>query len=1300
MRNFRITHWLCITAFWAVALSSPSTARESPVDYLEWQLPVDQYSSVSVRVRAGSPNTIQGTKKQEIKELPFTGKVTLSGQKGQLFILCTQELRTEGFAQLASGAVLLTTSGSDMPASAFMLSLTETTGRLIIVDSQPCPAHFGRQYPFVSQQHIQSEKPFLVMGKRADRVQDHPDGGSLAPFGLAIKPQPLPSLSGGGYGTDDHNDFKRPPFMPAQDKLMADLILLPTLSLPANWRDYLPFAGLYHWLTTTGHEGVTIIIRFGHQSPITLRISQAESRELAGQLLNLRQLLHWLAPRLNGRESLIQQLLELSPAENDTILSEKTLNAIRRQLAIVLEQPDTDFSLEFEYSELLRTLTGQDTKQQPPGIHQLGGTQSKTTQSQATGQGAGGQRSSTRPAGRPGSENSQRQGNRLYPDLDPEGIEPINGAYPDTPQYYTIKVHQTLYRINSQQVLSHLNDKVSEAPLRLECQDCWQTGIPLRDILPHAESHHLVCEQCQQFKPGAGPYDVRSRMLECHTQSQCQRYRGQEAAAPLTDESLPVLRFMLRFGTEDTLLNLLRQLTLPMPAVDLQQADQYGRTLLHDLTQHTPASVIKTAVQYFRQKVTPEHLQAQDKYGWTPLHHLFQSQSETFILELIQQLDKRITPRLLTLQNHRGSTLPHVLYHRGFSRAITEILKHVSSQTGDALKQELLVLQDISGMSLLHIVFSGRDQRVVYDFIDQWNRLFSAEALAVETFAGETPLHILFENGAGSGINLLIDHCAMHLHSELLSQRRTSDGNTPLHLLFARREPALIKNLLDSRYLHIDQAVITTPNYADISVLQALLQHSQPASAFAWLHQGSLEHKQGLKTILDGSPAIGWPDFLRGAMAIDVMTPQLHWVRGELERMGLIEPSVEPSAPPFEQLASLNSEPVPSAPTESLLNSAAAEKVERPKTPAASIPPQALKITEKSMLTDASGENLLHGIARDCSAEEIADIFSRNSHTITPDMLSAANHAGFTPLHILMDRNIKPGTVFPWLVNGLSYAVANELIDQGLLDKYSWQQLYDYARLSPYVEKDQKLKQILELMELIFIEAPEPSGAKALTEPLSTGIAAGAIAYMECPICSDSMEDNCALTPCCDQIFHRECIERWVGANKNPCSHCRGYLDIKLLRNVRAPLIVVEGRNEPEVIDVRPKVKPEENSPLPSGDGTKGSDWLYGAGHKDDSLREPGGSAKQKSPIRGRKSSALQQADSAGTATYDIDPTDYNRLRRAASDGDTATVLACIKAGMRLDVKDTDGNTLLHLAAMNGHMGDGYETSSIRNCTE
>ncbi|WP_252179246.1 hypothetical protein [Endozoicomonas sp. 4G] len=361
-------------------------------EYLEWQLPVNQQSDSSITVRARTvrarPVSI-ATKTQGTRTQSFTGEVTIFGQIDQPFIICAQGLDSQGFTYEASAVVPFPFSDNDKSTHIYVLTLSEQTGRMAIKESQPCPVSFNHPYPFTSGQYLRSKKPFLVVNGRVEKTHDTQNAGAIPPVGLPIKPTLFQSPSGGGYDTDDYNDFKRPPFMPAPDKMMVDLILLPTLSLPANCRDYQPFIGVYHWLTNTQPEGVTIVVRFGDSPPLTFQISLAESRELTDKLLNTRELLHWLAPRLSGREHLIQQLLELT-ADSDELpspLSEEILKSLRKQLAIVLELPDIEFSLEFECSELERTFRRQTKTQPPPGTKQLGNSQSKISQNPAVAKG-------------------------------------------------------------------------------------------------------------------------------------------------------------------------------------------------------------------------------------------------------------------------------------------------------------------------------------------------------------------------------------------------------------------------------------------------------------------------------------------------------------------------------------------------------------------------------------------------------------------------------------------------------------------------------------------------------------------------------------------------------------------------------------------------------------------------------------------------------------------------------------------------------------------------------------------------
>ena len=894
-------------------LAPVGLAKGNAIDYLEWQIARGgaEHSAPVARFRAGSAekNTLK------TRALPFTGEATVTGKAGQLFVICAHSVDSEGFAK----RVVASESIASGEINLYILALAGITGELFIHNSRPCPNQFHSQYPFHCAQHLRSEAPFLLVQKQtannqASNEPPFPQGASATAHTTEVL------LSGGSSHIGNDNDFKRkrPPFMPALDKATFDLLLLPTLNLPANWQEYLPFARVYHWLTDHNPAGLTILVRFNDQPPVRLQISQAECTDMAEHLLSIRQLLNWLAPKLNGREQFIQQLLELSSGEYETVLPEETLGAVQRQLAIVLEQPDTEFSLDFESSELLRTVTGQEKEekektQQPPGILQLGGAQSKITQSTASTSGSSGQSSSVSPSGRQGSPDPQRQPDQFYPKLDREVSEAGSEAVPDAPIDYVIRIHQTEYVISREQVLGHIGVPVSDTFLTLFCEDCLEDDIPVANMTDHAQKHWLTCPQCQQFRPGATTYAGRRNMLEEHTQSQCEDYRGTVPVSPSPDDSLTVLRFMFRFGTEETLLDLLQQPDLPITSDLLRETDQDRRTLLHDLIQHATEPVIRRFGQRYNRLITAGALSIQDNERNTPLHCLFKIHPESLSLEVIKHLGKPMISRLLALQDGLGDTLLQILVDRKFYRTFSEIMWYLSILPDDSFRRKLLILQNNNGLSLLHSIFSSTDISLSFHFIDKWAQLVTPEALATKASGGETPLHRLFEKALSPGVNQLVerflDRCAMHLSQKLLSKKRRSDGNTPLHLLFAKASPELTRKLLDKCYLHLGREVAVTTNKAGQSILQTLLQNSNPATAIAWLHQGNPEHRHKLNALLNTNPVMEWPELLHRASVYEASVPQLGWVREALESVDPgAELSIAPSAPPLEQRSSQTSQ--------------------------------------------------------------------------------------------------------------------------------------------------------------------------------------------------------------------------------------------------------------------------------------------------------------------------------------------------------------------------------------------------------
>ena len=356
MNIFYTSLRLSTVAFLSIMLSFFAKAEEATTttEHLEWQLPMDgqSYASLSVRV---------SKEKQVTQAQSFNGEVTISGKAGQSFIVCAQGLDSEGFYQQASSVIPLTSSErnpseSNEGINIYTLTLNEKTGKLTIAHSGHCPQYLRYQYPIASQQHIRSEKPFFIVSKRATKTQNNQNSDMIPLASSPIIPKSLASFSGGGYDTDDQNDFKRPPFIPMPEKAMANLILLPTLNLPDNWRDYLPFAGLYHWLTDQpeAQDGLTLLVRFDGQPVITLRISQVEFPDMAENLLNARRLLLWLISKLNGREALIQQLLDWADTGNPLSeeIAEETASVIRQWLLWTIEQPDTEFYLDITLQAL------------------------------------------------------------------------------------------------------------------------------------------------------------------------------------------------------------------------------------------------------------------------------------------------------------------------------------------------------------------------------------------------------------------------------------------------------------------------------------------------------------------------------------------------------------------------------------------------------------------------------------------------------------------------------------------------------------------------------------------------------------------------------------------------------------------------------------------------------------------------------------------------------------------------------------------------------------------------------------
>ena len=120
-------------------------------------------------------------------------------------------------------------------------------------------------------------------------------------------------LYGGFYPEDHHGGDYRPAFQPNFGQSDFTLTLLPVLRLSGDWQQYLSGHHWWHWITGEPDydSGVTVLFRIDGASPIVVQIAPEEYPHMAEYLANPRALLVWLAPRINGRDALVQQLLTL-----------------------------------------------------------------------------------------------------------------------------------------------------------------------------------------------------------------------------------------------------------------------------------------------------------------------------------------------------------------------------------------------------------------------------------------------------------------------------------------------------------------------------------------------------------------------------------------------------------------------------------------------------------------------------------------------------------------------------------------------------------------------------------------------------------------------------------------------------------------------------------------------------------------------------------------------------------------------------------------------------------------------------
>lgn len=358
---------LIYIALLTAALCSITPRTQAHPTYMEWQPPqlTDGQNSLKVRFRA----------KLKYLETPSPTKrqIQLISRPYQHYIIC---------AEYATSA----TTASIIPVEAgwqqghYQLITTEPVTSLEYQHPRTCTVNEGT-YPYHFLDLLHSEKPFLAIeSKPGDRRQQKNNGGGL----ISSIPQPfsdgyLTEGNNNGYSFDDQQR-KHPPWLPFQTSDDYSLIILPGLKLPEELKGFLPGTQLYYdLLNQLGYgEEVNVIVRIDGYEPISIPVHRTERSELAQHMTSAPALLNWLAPKLNGRESLVDWLMntQMSFDSGDSGLEKEFLESVRQQLAFVLEQKDSEFDLQFELSEANRWIrrcpSGKQSQQGQGGQNQGG----------------------------------------------------------------------------------------------------------------------------------------------------------------------------------------------------------------------------------------------------------------------------------------------------------------------------------------------------------------------------------------------------------------------------------------------------------------------------------------------------------------------------------------------------------------------------------------------------------------------------------------------------------------------------------------------------------------------------------------------------------------------------------------------------------------------------------------------------------------------------------------------------------------------------------------------------------------
>ena len=294
--------------------------------------------------------------------MPNHGSLDLivTGSPYQSFLVCADQVEVTGARQSDTASVM----AMSLADSLWQLIIPEESLCLQLRGVRHCDRALFSQHPFQFGQFLLASEPLLIEAYEplaADRwrqicpqLKDEKPSAGGATFAGTGTP-PSVSISG-GYGSGfspDNDDFRRrPPWLPMPSSQAFSLWLLPTLTmpehLPENLLRWLPPEVTYLSEVAANSGGGFLLFSMQGLPPVSISVSRYELEDLPHRLGDWRQLLLWLLPKLNGREALVDLLLEWQDRFQLSANSYPIANqqAIEKQFAELLEQDDWQFHLD------------------------------------------------------------------------------------------------------------------------------------------------------------------------------------------------------------------------------------------------------------------------------------------------------------------------------------------------------------------------------------------------------------------------------------------------------------------------------------------------------------------------------------------------------------------------------------------------------------------------------------------------------------------------------------------------------------------------------------------------------------------------------------------------------------------------------------------------------------------------------------------------------------------------------------------------------------------------------------------